>query len=626
MLLSELSHPNQLKGLSVSELEEVACQIRERHLQVVSTSGGHLGPGLGVVELTLALYQTLDLDIDKVVWDVGHQAYPHKLITGRFNDFDTLRQEKGIAGYLKRSESQFDHFGAGHASTSISAALGMAIARDSKGEDYKCVAVIGDGALTGGMALEAINHAGHLPDTPFLVILNDNDMSISPPVGALSTYLNRVRLSPPLQFISDSVQESVKNIPIIGKDIPEELKTIKGSVRRLAVPKVGAVFEELGFTYMGPIDGHDISNLINTFNAAHRLKKPVLVHVVTTKGKGYPYAEADQVGYHAQSSFDLTTGKSIPSSKPKPSSYSKIFGQTLLKICEQDSKVFGITAAMATGTGLDLLQKNIPNQYIDVGIAEQHAVTLAAGMACDGLKPVVAIYSTFLQRAFDQLIHDVGIQNLPVSFVLDRAGIVGADGPTHQGQYDISYMRSIPNFVLMAPKDEAELQRMLITSINHKGPTALRIPRGSGLGVATMDEGWEVLEIGKGEIIEEGEDILIIAYGSMVASSIETSKILQKNNVKSCIVNARFVRPLDKELILPLSNKIKKVVTMEEGTLLGGFGSAIVELLNDNDIHIPVLRIGIPDVLVDHASPDQSKQKLGLTPEKMSEKILNKFF
>ena len=626
MLLSDLSHPNQLKGLSVSELEEVACQIRERHLQVVSTSGGHLGPGLGVVELTLALYQTLDLDFDKVVWDVGHQAYPHKLITGRFNDFDTLRQEKGIAGYLKRSESKFDHFGAGHASTSISAALGMAIARDSKGEDYKCVAVIGDGALTGGMALEAINHAGHLPNTPFLVILNDNDMSISPPVGALSTYLNRVRLSPPLQFISDSVQESVKNIPIIGKDIPEELKTIKGSVRRLAVPKVGAVFEELGFTYMGPIDGHDISNLINTFNAAHRLKKPVLVHVVTTKGKGYPYAEADQVGYHAQSSFDLTTGKSIPSNKPKPSSYSKIFGQTLLKICEQDSKVFGITAAMATGTGLDLLQKNIPNQYIDVGIAEQHAVTLAAGMACDGLKPVVAIYSTFLQRAFDQLIHDVGIQKLPVSFVLDRAGIVGADGPTHQGQYDISYMRSIPNFVLMAPKDEAELQRMLITSINHQGPTALRIPRGSGLGVATMDEGWEALEIGKGEIIEEGNDILIIAYGSMVASSIDTSELLSKKNISSCVINARFVRPLDEELILPLAKKIKKVVTMEEGTLLGGFGSAIVELLNDNDINVPVLRIGIPDVLVDHASPDQSKKTLGLTPEQMSERILNKYF
>jgi len=625
MLLSELSHPNQLHGLTTSQLEEIACQIRERHLQVVSTTGGHLGPGLGVVELTLALYQTLDLDIDKVVWDVGHQAYPHKLITGRFKDFDSLRQEKGIAGYLKRSESSFDHFGAGHASTSISAALGMALARDKNGSDHKCVAVIGDGALTGGMALEAINHAGTLPNTPFLVVLNDNDMSISPPVGALSSYLNKVRLSPPLQFLSNSVQESVKNIPIIGKDIPEELKTIQGSVRRLAVPKVGAVFEELGFTYMGPIDGHDISNLINTFNAAHRLKKPVLVHVVTTKGKGYTYAEADQVGYHAQSSFDLTTGKSIPSSKPKPSSYSKIFGQTLLKICEQDSKVIGITAAMATGTGLDILQKNIPDQYIDVGIAEQHAVTLAAGMSCDGLKPVVAIYSTFLQRAFDQLIHDVGIQKLPVSFVLDRAGIVGADGPTHQGQYDISYMRSIPNFVLMAPKDEAELQRMLITSINHKGPTALRIPRGSGLGVATMDEGWEPIEIGKGEIIKEGEDILIIAYGSMVAAAVDTSTLLKDNGINPCVINARFVRPLDNELILSLAQKIKKVVTMEEGTIIGGFGSAIVELLNDNDIHIPVLRLGIPDILVDHASPDQSKRTLKLTPEQMSERILNKF-
>ena len=626
MLLSELSHPNQLHGLTVSQLEEIACQIRERHLQVVSTSGGHLGPGLGVVELTLALYQTLDLDKDKVVWDVGHQAYPHKLLTGRFNNFDTLRQEKGIAGYLKRSESPFDHFGAGHASTSISAALGMAFARDRNGDDYKCVAVIGDGALTGGMALEAINHAGTLPNTPFVVVLNDNDMSISPPVGALSTYLNKVRLSPPLQFLSNSVQESVKNIPIIGKDIPEELKSIQGSVRRLAVPKVGAVFEELGFTYMGPIDGHDISNLINTFNAAHRLKKPVLVHVVTTKGKGYPYAEADQVGYHAQSSFDLTTGKSIPSSKPKPSSYSKIFGQTLLKICEQDSKVIGITAAMATGTGLDLLQKNIPSQYIDVGIAEQHAVTLAAGMSCDGLKPVVAIYSTFLQRAFDQLIHDVGIQKLPVSFVLDRAGIVGADGPTHQGQYDISYMRSIPNFVLMAPKDEAELQRMLITSINHNGPTALRIPRGSGLGVATMDEGWEPLEIGKGEVLNQGDDVLLIAYGSMVASALETATLLKQKNINACVVNARFARPLDNELILPLVQNIKKVVTMEEGTLIGGFGSAIVELLNDNDIIFPVLRLGIPDVLVDHASPDQSKRALELTPNQMTNKIINKYF
>ena len=625
MRLSQLSHPNELHGLAISELEDVACQIRERHLQVVSTSGGHLGPGLGVVELTIALYQTLDLDVDKVIWDVGHQAYPHKLITGRFERFDTLRQQKGVAGYLKRTESKFDHFGAGHASTSISAALGMAIARDRKGEDYKCVAVIGDGALTGGMALEAINHAGHLPKTPLLVVLNDNDMSISPPVGALSTYLNRMRHSPPVQFISDSVQESVKNLPFMGDAIQEEFKSLTGSVRRLAVPKVGAVFEELGFTYMGPVDGHDIAELIRTFNAAHKVGGPVMVHVVTTKGKGYPYAEADQVGYHAQSSFDLTTGKSIPSKTPKPPSFSKVFGQTLVKLCEQDSKIVGITAAMAEGTALNLLQKAIPDQYVDVGIAEQHAVTLAGGMACEGLKPVVAIYSTFLQRAYDQLIHDIGIQNLSVTFVLDRAGIVGADGPTHQGQYDISYLRCIPNFTVMAPKDESELQEMLVTCINHNGPTALRIPRGSGEGAALMEEGWKSLEIGKAEILQEGDDLLIIGYGSMVFPAIKTAAILSDSGVKCTVINARFIRPLDEETIHKAAKKTRKVVTMEEGTLLGGFGSAVVESLNDNDIFVPTLRIGIPDQLVDHATPQQSKESLGLTPEMMAEQIINKF-
>ncbi len=625
MRLSQLSHPNELHGLAISELEDVACQIRERHLQVVSTSGGHLGPGLGVVELTIALYQTLDLDVDKVIWDVGHQAYPHKLLTGRYERFDSLRQQKGVAGYLKRTESKFDHFGAGHASTSISAALGMAIARDRKGEDYKCVAVIGDGALTGGMALEAINHAGHLPKTPLLVVLNDNDMSISPPVGALSTYLNRMRHSPPVQFISDSVQESVKNLPFMGDAIQEEFKSFTGSVRRLAVPKVGAVFEELGFTYMGPVDGHDIAELTRTFNAAHKVGGPVMVHVATTKGKGYPYAEADQVGYHAQSSFDLTTGKSIPSKTPKPPSFSKVFGQTLVKLCEQDSNIVGITAAMAEGTALNLLQKAIPDQYVDVGIAEQHAVTLAGGMACEGLKPVVAIYSTFLQRAYDQLIHDIGIQNLPVTFVLDRAGIVGADGPTHQGQYDISYLRCVPNFTVMAPKDESELQRMLVTCINHNGPTALRIPRGSGEGSALMEEGWEALEIGKAEIIQEGDNLLIIGYGSMVFPAIKTAEILKELGVNSTVINARFIRPLDEETIHKAAKKIGKVVTMEEGTLLGGFGSAVVESLNDNDIFVPTLRIGIPDKLVDHATPKQSKESLGLTPEMMADQIRDKF-
>ena len=625
MHLGDLTHPNQLHGLSLSQLEDVARQIRERHLEVVSTSGGHLGPGLGVVELTLALYQTLDLDRDKVVWDVGHQAYPHKLITGRFKDFDSLRQQNGVAGYLKRSESKFDHFGAGHASTSISAALGMAMARDNRGEDFRCVAVIGDGALTGGMALEAINHAGHLPQTPLLVVLNDNDMSISPPVGALSHALNRARLSPPMQFLSGSVEESMRNLPFMGGELPDELNRLKGSMRRLAVPKIGAVFEELGFTYMGPIDGHDIGAMMRTFQAAHREGGPVLVHVVTTKGKGYPYAEADQVGYHAQSAFNLNTGKAIPSKSPKPSSYSKVFGQTLVKLCEQNSRVIGITAAMATGTGLDLLQKAIPSQYVDVGIAEQHAVTLAAGMACEGLRPVVAIYSTFLQRAFDQLIHDVGIQKLPVTFVLDRAGIVGADGPTHQGQYDISYMRAIPNFTVMAPKDEAELQRMLVTCLEHDGPTALRIPRGSGVGMPLMEEGWESLPIGRGELLQEGDDLLIVAYGAMVHPALATATLLEEIGLSTTVVNGRFMRPLDEQLLHPLATRIKRVVTMEEGAVAGGFGAAVLESFSDHDIPVSMLRIGIPDQLVDHASPQQSKEALGLTPVQMAERIQSRF-
>lgn len=625
MHASELSHPNQLHGLSVAELEAIARQIREKHLEVVSTSGGHLGPGLGVVELTLALYQTLDLDHDRVVWDVGHQAYPHKLITGRWNHFHTLRQKDGVAGYLKRCESRFDHFGAGHASTSISAALGMALARDQRGEDFKCVAVIGDGALTGGMALEAINHAGHLPKTRLLVVLNDNDMSISPPVGALSTHLNRMRLSKPVQFLQDNAEEAIRSLPFLHGELPAELQNLKESLRRLAVPKVGAVFEELGFTYMGPVDGHDIAAMIRTFQAAHREEGPVLVHVATTKGKGYAYAEADQVGYHAQSAFDLATGKAYPSSKPKPPSWSKVFGQTLVKICEQDPRVVGITAAMATGTGLDILEKALPKQYFDVGIAEQHAVTMAAGMACEGLRPVVAIYSTFLQRAYDQLIHDVGIQNLPVTFVLDRAGIVGADGPTHQGQYDISYLRCVPNFTVMAPKDEAELQRMLVTSIDHDGPCAIRFPRGEGEGVPLMEEGWQPLEIGRGEVLAEGEDLLIVAYGSMVYPAMATAGLLQERGVRATVINARFLRPLDEALIAPLARRIGRVVTMEEGALAGGFGAAVVEALNDQEVLVPVLRLGIPDVLVDHASPDQSKQTLGLTPPQMAERILERF-
>ncbi len=626
MHLSEINHPNQLHGLTIAQLEQVARQIREKHLQTVAAIGGHLGPGLGVVELTLALYQTLDLDRDRVIWDVGHQAYPHKLLTGRYHNFDTLRQKDGVAGYLKRSESKFDHFGAGHASTSISAGLGMAMARDAKGEKFKVVSVIGDGALTGGMALEAINHAGHLPKTNLMVVLNDNEMSISPNVGAIPRYLNKIRLSPPMQFFTDNIEEQLKNLPFLGGALPPELDRIKEGMKRLAIPKVGAVFEELGFTYIGPVDGHNLEELIATFEQAHKHPGPILVHVATVKGKGYAIAEADQVGYHAQSPFNLATGKAAPSNKPKPPSYSKVFGDTLTKIAQQNPKVLGITAAMATGTGLDILQAKVPNQYIDVGIAEQHAVTLAAGMACEGIRPVVTIYSTFLQRAFDQIVHDVCIQKLPVFFCLDRAGIVGADGPTHQGMYDIAYLRCLPNMVLMAPKDEAELQRMLVTGIEYTdGPIAMRYPRGNGFGAALMEEGWETLPIGKGEIIRQGDDVLMVAYGSMVYPAMQTAELLGEHGVQATVVNARFAKPLDTELILPLAGKIGRVVTLEEGCLIGGFGTAIAESLMDHNVLVPLLRLGVPDKLVDHATPEQSKADLGLTPPQMTERILQLF-
>jgi 1-deoxy-D-xylulose-5-phosphate synthase len=623
MHLSELTHPNQLHGLSIHQLEQIARQIREKHLETVAASGGHLGPGLGVVELTLALYQTLDLDRDKVTWDVGHQAYPHKLITGRYNQFHTLRQKDGVAGYLKRCESKFDHFGAGHASTSISAALGMAMARDLKGENFKTVAVIGDGALTGGMALEAINHAGHMPKTNVMVVLNDNEMSISPNVGAITRYLNKMRLSQPVQFLKDNLEEQFKQIPFVGETFTPEMERLKEGMKRLAVSKVGAVIEELGFTYMGPVDGHNLEELIATFKQGHTIQGPVLVHVVTVKGKGYAIAEKDQVGYHAQNPFNLATGKGIPSTKPKPPAYSKVFAHCLVKLAENNPKVVGITAAMATGTGLDKLQEKLPKQYIDVGIAEQHAVTLAAGLACEQMRPIVAIYSTFLQRGYDQIVHDVCIQNLPVFFCLDRAGIVGADGPTHQGMYDISFLRCLPNMTIMAPKDEAELQRMVVTGVNHtSGPIAMRYPRGNGYGVPLMEEGWEELPIGKAEILRNGDDVLILGYGSMVYPAMQTAEMLSEHGIEATVINARFVKPLDTELILPLAQRIGKVVTMEEGCLMGGFGSAVAEALLDNNVVVPVMRLGVPDTLVDHATPEQSFATLGLTPSQMCDRIL----
>jgi 1-deoxy-D-xylulose-5-phosphate synthase len=630
MHLSEIVHPNQLHGLSIPQLESIAREIRQKHLETIAATGGHLGPGLGVVELTIGLYQTLDLDHDKVVWDVGHQAYPHKLLTGRYAQFHTLRQKDGIAGYLKRCESKFDHFGAGHASTSISAALGMAMARDAMGLHHKCVAVIGDGSLTGGMALEAINHAGHLPNTNLLVVLNDNEMSISQNVGSIPRHLNRLRLNPKVQSFSDNIEGQIRNIPFVGEQISGELERIKDNVKILTmVPnKVGAVFEELGFTYIGPVNGHNLRELIDTFTMAHSIKGPVMVHVSTTKGKGYSYAEADKTGYHAQNSFDLATGKAkvSASSKPKPPSYSKVFADTLIAMAKKDRRIVGITAAMATGTGLDKLQEALPHQYIDVGIAEQHAVTLAAGMACDGMRPLCAIYSTFLQRAFDQVIHDVCIQDLPVFFCLDRAGIVGADGPTHQGMYDIAYLRCIPNMVLMAPKDEAELQQMLVTGLTHNGPIAMRYPRGNGMGVPLHGEDCAPLAIGKAEVLREGGDVLLVAYGSQVYPALQAAEILGEHGINATVVNARFAKPLDIDLIAPLAQKIKKVVTLEEGCLMGGFGSALLEEFADHGIQVPVQRIGVPDVLVEHALPDQSFATLGMTSGQIAERILKHHF
>lgn len=579
-----------------------------------------MGSGLGVVELTLGLYQTLDLDYDKVIWDVGHQAYPHKLITGRYDKFHTLRQKDGIAGYLKRGESQFDYFGAGHASTSISAALGMALARDMKGENFKVAAVIGDGAFTGGMALEAINHAGYLPKTNLLVVLNDNEMSISPNVGALSSHLNQLRFSSPIQLLK-KLEEQFETITHIDSLLPE-LNRFKQGIKCLVVPKVGAVFEELGFTYIGPIDGHNLEELIATFEIAHQQIGPVLVHVVTVKGKGYEIAEQEKLNYHAQNKFDLATGKAISLNKLKPPGYSKVFGETLTKIAKNNPKVIAITAAMATGTGLDILQKQLPEQYIDVGIAEQHAVTLAAGLACEGMRPVATIYSTFLQRAYDQIIHDVCIQNLPVFFCMDRAGIVGADGPTHQGMYDIAYLRCIPNMVLMAPKDEAELQKMLITGINYTdGPIAMRYPRGNGHGVPLITKGWQPLPIGKAEILRHGKDVLMVAYGSMVYPSLQAAASLSEHGIEATVVNARFAKPLDTDLIVPLAKQFGRVFTLEEGCLIGGFGSAVAEALLDRHVVVPVIRIGVPDQLVEHATPEESQLELGLTGSQIADRV-----
>ena len=569
-LLNQIDSPADLKKLTVPELEQVARELRDVIVTTVANHGGHLAPNLGVVELTLALHYVFSAPHDRIVWDVGHQSYTHKLLTGRKARFDTLRQLHGISGFPKREESKYDAFGTGHSSTSISAALGIGVGKCLKGCSNRAIAVIGDGSMTGGMAFEAMNHAGDL-DKDLIVVLNDNEMSISPNVGALSSFLSRKLSTRTVMNLKRHFENVLNSIPGVGPNILNILKRSEESLKAFFTP--GMLFEALKFHYIGPIKGHRLDGLIETFETAKQLEGPVLVHVWTQKGKGYEPAERDPTRFHGLGAFDVATGKSC-SLGSCPPSYTEVFGKTITQLAERDPRIVAITAAMPQGTGLELFASRYPERFFDVGIAEQHAVTFAAGLATEGFRPVVAVYSTFLQRAYDQIIHDVCLQKLPVVFAMDRGGLVGEDGPTHHGVFDLSFLRHIPNMVLMAPKDELELQQMLKTAIDHPGPIAVRYPRGNGVGLPLPDE-WEPLAIGKAEVLREGDDILLIGIGSTVYPALEAANQLHRQGIEATVVNARFVKPLDQELILRLAKKIGQVLTVEENALQGGFGSAV---------------------------------------------------
>ncbi len=606
--LESLTHPQEVKKLSVPQLEELATVIREKLIEVVSQNGGHLAPNLGVTELTLALFSKLSLPTDEIIWDVGHQAYVHKLLTGRYDRFHLIRKYQGLSGFPNRRESEYDSFGTAHASTSIAAAMGKAVARDLKGYRNNIVAVIGDGALTGGLAHEGLNNAG-LMKTKLLVVLNDNSMSIAPNVGAFHHYLDRLRVDPMYKSSKNMVKEAVHAIPAVGGVLEEFLDKMKTGIKAMAVP--GLLFEELGFKYLGPVDGHSMESLLEELDYALAVEdQPVLLHVKTTKGKGYAPAEKDKPKFHGLGAFDKTTGKPKPSSGPP--AWQNVFGKALVDLAKKDSKVIGITAAMPGGTGVSMLHDELPDQYFDVGIAEQYAVCFAGGLATSGMHPVAAIYSTFLQRAYDQVIHDVAIQNLPVVFAMDRAGIVGDDGPTHQGLYDISYLRAVPNMVVMAPADGNELRHMLHTAVYHDGPSAIRYPRGPSCG-ETFDAEFETLEIGKGVEVRAGEDMVFLGYGHMVEHCLAAAEILEKAGINAAVVNPRFAKPLDIELILSYARRGMPMVTVEEHALMGGFGSAVCEMLADEQFHgTPVLRIGVPDELVEHGAQKIWREHYGL--------------
>ena len=616
-VLSKVNLPSDIKQLDLAQLKILCSDIREFLIDTISEIGGHFGGGLGTVELTVALHKVFDTPNDLIVWDTGHQAYPHKILTGRKDSLKTIRQLNGISGFLKRNESEYDSFGAGHASTSISAALGMAVARDIQKENKKVVAIIGDGAMTGGMAYEAMNNSG-VRKSDLIVILNDNNMSIAPNVWQISNYFTEMIAHPDYNKFKGQIWDLTGKLDQFGDRLRRIAVRLESGIKAVITP--GMLFEALGFRYFGPVNGHNVHQLIKLFEQVRELKGPILVHALTEKGRGYKPAETHTQKLHASTPFDKLTGQAHKKAGA-PASYTTIFGNALAQIIKDNPSVVGITGAMPDGTGLDIVQKQFPENYIDVGIAEEHAVTFAAGLATQNVIPVVAIYSTFLQRAIDQIIHDVSLQKLHVIFVLDRAGLVGADGPTHHGSFDISYLRFIPGIVIMAPKDESELRDMLYTAVMYKkGPIVLRYPRGSALGVP-LKEGFDLIEIGKSEKLEDGNDVALLALGSMVDYAKKARKLLSENSISCELINMRFAKPLDSQRLDEVAKKFKKIVTLEENSLPGGFGSAVSEYFSDKKYKNDILRIGLPDNFIDHGTQEELHKLLGIDPIGIFEKV-----
>ncbi|OYD09989.1 1-deoxy-D-xylulose-5-phosphate synthase [Paludifilum halophilum] len=616
MHLEQIQSPEQLKKIPVEELPRLAEEIRQFLMESLSVTGGHLASNLGVVELTLALHYLFDSPRDRILWDVGHQSYVHKILTGRRHLFPSLRQYEGLCGFPKRNESEHDIWETGHSSTSLSAAMGMAVARDLQGEKHRVIPVIGDGALTGGMALEALNHIGN-EQRNMTVILNDNEMSISPNVGALHNYLGKLRTHKHYHKVKEEVEYFLKKIPSVGGAFASAAERIKDSLKFLVVS--GVLFEKLGFTYLGPVNGHDLDELMECLRQADQTSGPVLVHVVTVKGKGYLPAEKDAETFHGVGkNYKLEAGSQKPKPVGGPVKYSKVFGNILIRLAKEDPRVVGVTPAMLGGSGMNEFAARFPERSYDVGIAEQHAATFSAGLATQGMKPVLAIYSTFLQRGYDQLIHDIARQKLNVMLAVDRAGFVGADGETHQGVYDIAYMRCIPNMAIMMPKDENEFQHMLYTAYRYdEGPIAVRFPRGTGLGVK-MDEELKELPLGKAEVLREGGDVALMAFGTMVPAAMDAADQLVREGIRAKVINARFVKPLDTELLDRLYREQLPIVTIEEGAESGGMGSAVLEYYAEQEAYdMVVKRMGVPDVFVEHGGVGDQRAEAGLTPERI---------